>query len=140
MKQLIFLCLIALIACSTHENDPQPKVPDKFDSIVGDWTFKGTDVSGEMSIAEFSGDLVVDNVGSFTIKGVQYSIVRKGKINSGLIPGTLQSLFLIHNDETYFGLHDLDINSSFTQITATKHSYSTPTTFIIGDKITLNRK
>lgn len=140
MKHLLFLCLFALVACSTTENDPQPKVPDKFDSIVGDWTFQGKDVSGDISIAEFYGDLVVDNVGTFTIKGVQYSVVRKGKINLGTIPGTLQSLFLIHDDDTYFGLHQLDINSSYTEIVAEEHSYGTKTTFVIGDKITLKRK
>ena len=138
MKHLIFVCLIALISCSS--DDPQPVKQSSFDSIVGEWTFKGDDVSGTVFIAEFFDEIVVDNVGTFTVKGVQYTILDKSKVNFGTVPGTLQSIFLLHDDETYFGLHGGSINSSFTEIVFKEHSYGTKTTFVIGDKITLKRK
>jgi len=139
MKHLIFLCIIALISCSS--DDPQPAKQSSFDTIVGDWTFQGPDVSGSLAIAEFFDELVVDNVGTFTVKGVQYTVLDKSKINLGSIPGTLQSIFLLHDDETYFGLHNGSINSSFTEIVFKEYSYGTATTFVIGkDQITLTRK
>jgi len=138
MKHLIFACLLALISCSKSD-DPQP-VP-KYDTIVGEWTFTGTNVSGQVTIAEFFDNLVVDNIGTFTINGVQYPITRKEQINIGTTPGTLKSFFLVHDDNTYFGFHTVDINSTFTEMTADQYSYGTPGVFVIGDsKIVLKRK
>lgn len=140
MKHLIFVCLIALISCSTEE-EVQPK-QTSFDSIVGEWTFQDKDVFGEVFVAEFSDNLVVDNKGSFTIKGVEYTILERGKITPGFLPGTLQSIYLLHPPDVYIGMHEGTINSEFTEIVFKKYSYgvSSGVFFTENSKITLKRK
>ena len=138
MKHLLSICLLCLIACSTSE-EPEPI---KLDSIVGEWTFKVDDVSGDMAIAEFSGELVVDDVGHYTIKNTQYNITKKNKVLFKTTPGIIESLFLLSSTDNYFSLRDCSINSSFTKITCQKYYYIINRTVIdnSSSKIILTRK
>lgn len=131
MKHLIFACLLALIACS--KDDPAPN------SIVGNWTFKGVDVSGSITISEFSNELVVDNIGSFTIDGIQYTVTDKNKVFLGSTPGVLESLWLQH-DDIYIGFFEVDINSSFSEMTSPNHEIYMNNTVKSGGKIVFVRK
>lgn len=137
MKHYIVILLIALISCATSD-DPEPTT---FDSLVGDWTFKDGGASATISIAEFSGEEVVDNVGQFTINNASYDITEKYKVAFGTVPGTIQFFHLVNNSNTSMTLYAGDINSAYTEIKFNEYHHSISGSLtVIEREVVLTRK
>ncbi len=126
MKYLVgFIVVLCMTSCSKSDPDPV------YTSLVGKWTFKTTviPISGEFEIANFSGDLVVDNTfGQFKIKDKTYIIDTRQKMQvatgPGAAPGSFSQFWLVNTPQkAEMIFENAEYSNDFKTITAKNFLY-----------------
>lgn len=119
MKKLFVVLFVVLAACSS--DDPQPK---SYDSLLGEWKFTATGVSGNFVISTGVGSDQIIKSGSFKTNGNSHGIDVEVSISKdGAGPFTL-SLTFIDDDGDNFSFTNATYSADFKEIYADGFFYS----------------
>jgi hypothetical protein len=131
MKYLVIVLSVLLLGCSA-DNEVSPK--KMIQSLVGEWTFEGSTVSGEFVVENVSDTLTITS-GTFSINGgYKYTVINPQPVTA--------SKFFLEGSSAYLVLLKYSVSEDYNTITALQFEYDsdlTPT--VVGNEgIVITRK